>query len=345
MQIEPKDKVLSIIQEKGYIFLDEFIDISLNKLELSYYRSENPLGKKGDFITAPEISQLYGEIVGVYIANYIKKNNIKKFNLIELGPGKGTLMSDVTRVLSSITNNQINYDIHFVEINESYKVNLATLFTGCNIHSSVDQLPNDYSIIIANEFFDVFPIIQGQKINNNLYETIVIMNSGKFIFDKKEIRNEYKSLFNLDLLDNNQIVETSPVANLVFEKITKLLLKNSGMMIVMDYGYTSAPNISTLQSIKDNKKTNFLDNIGRQDLTSSVNFKSFLEILGENKISSKSIQTQREFLINNGINYRAEMLIEKNKEKEKEILSQVSRLIDIDKMGNLFKFLQFSTNT
>lgn len=345
MQIEPKDKVLSIIQEKGYIFLDEFIDISLNKLELSYYRSENPLGKKGDFITAPEISQLYGEIVGVYITNYIKKNNIKKFNLIELGPGKGTLMSDVTRVLSSITNNQINYDIHFIEINESYKVNLAKLFTGCNIHSSVDQLPNDYSIIIANEFFDVFPIIQGQKIDNNLYETIVIMNSGKFIFDKKEIRNEYKSLFNLDLLDNNQIVETSPVANLVFEKITKLLLKNSGMMIVMDYGYTSAPNISTLQSIKDNKKTNFLDNIGRQDLTSSVNFKSFLEILGENKISSKSIQTQREFLINNGINYRAEMLIEKNKEKEKEILSQVSRLIDIDKMGNLFKFLQFSTNT
>ena len=113
----------------------------------------------------------------------------------------------------------------------------------------------------------------------------------------------------------------------------------------MDYGYTSAPKISTLQSIKDNKKTNFLDNIGRQDLTSSVNFKNFLEILGENKISSKSIQTQREFLINNGINYRAEMLIEKNKEKEKEILSQVSRLIDIDKMGNLFKFLQFSTNT
>ena len=344
MPIEPEDKILNIIQDKGYIFLDEFIDISLNKLELSYYRSKNPLGKKGDFITAPEISQLYGEIVGVYIADYITKNNIKKFNLIELGPGKGTLMNDVTKVLSSITNNQINYDIHFVEINESYKVNLATLFTGCNIHSSVDQLPNDYSIVIANEFFDVFPIIQGQKIDNKLYETIIIMNSGKLIFDKKEIRNEYKSLFNLDLLDNNQIIEKSLIANLIFEKITKLLLKNSGMMIVMDYGYTSEPNISTLQSIKDNKKTNFLDNIGRQDLTSSINFGAFMEILEENKVSNKSIQTQREFLISNGINYRAEMLIEKNKGKEKEILSQVSRLIDIDKMGSLFKFLHFNTN-
>ena len=344
MPIEPEDKILNIIQDKGYIFLDEFIDISLNKLELSYYRSKNPLGKKGDFITAPEISQLYGEIVGVYIADYITKNNIKKFNLIELGPGKGTLMNDVTKVLSSITNNQTNYDIHFVEINESYKVNLATLFTGCNIHSSVDQLPNDYSIVIANEFFDVFPIIQGQKIDNKLYETIIIMNSGKLIFDKKEIRNEYKSLFNLDLLDNNQIIEKSLIANLIFEKITKLLLKNSGMMIVMDYGYTSEPNISTLQSIKDNKKTNFLDNIGRQDLTSSINFGAFMEILEENKVSNKSIQTQREFLISNGINYRAEMLIEKNKEKEKEILSQVSRLIDIDKMGSLFKFLHFNTN-
>ena len=254
-------------------------------------------------------------------------------------------MSDVRRVLSSISRSNINYNIHFVEINEHYKKNLATLFTGCSIYSSVDQLPNDYSIVIANEFFDVFPIVQAQKIHNKLYETIITMNSGELIFDKKEIRDEYKSLFNLDMLHNNHIIEKSPIANLVFDKMVKLLIENAGMMLTMDYGYTSNPNINTLQSIKDNNKTNFFDNIGKQDLTSSVNFKVFLEILEENKVSNKSIKTQRDFLITNGINYRAEMLIEKNREKEKEILSQVSRLIDIDKMGSLFKFLQFSINT
>ena len=107
MLIEPEAKILSIIDKRGYIHLDEFIEISLNKLELSYYKSRSPLGKNGDFITAPEISQLYGEIIGLFIANYIKENHLKEFNLIELGPGKGTLMKDIVRVLSTIFKNKI----------------------------------------------------------------------------------------------------------------------------------------------------------------------------------------------------------------------------------------------
>ncbi len=344
MLIEPKDKILNIIDKRGYIHLDEFIDLSLNKLELSYYKSENPLGKNGDFITAPEISQLYGEIIGIFIANYIKENHLKKFNLIELGPGKGTLMKDVIRVLSTVFENRIYYDIHFVEINKNYQNNLRELFNDCSIHLSVDTLPNKNSIVLANEFFDAFPIIQAQKIDNKLYETIIRKDTGKLIFDKKEIRKEFEELFNLDRLSSNQIIEKSPTASVLFETIVNYLLKNKGMMLIMDYGYTSDQNISTLQSIKDNKKTNFLDSVGKQDLTSYVNFNELLKILDKNKIKNKLIQTQREFLIINGINYRADALIKKNKEKENEILNQVSRLIDIDKMGTLFKFLQFSCN-
>ena len=344
MLIEPEAKILNIIDKKGYIHLDEFIEISLNKLELSYYKSESPLGKNGDFITAPEISQLYGEIIGLFVANYIKENHLKEFNLIELGPGRGTLMKDVARVLSTIFENKIHYDIHFVEINKNFQNNLKEKFSDCIIHLSIDTLPKKNSIVLANEFFDAFPIIQVQKIDNKLYETIIRKDSGKLIFDKKEIRKEYEALFNLDRLSSNQIIEKSPAASLLFETIVNYLLKNKGMMLIMDYGYTSDQNISTLQSIKDNKKTNFLDSIGKQDLTSNVNFNELLKILDKNKIKNKLIQTQREFLINNGINYRAEILIKKNKEKENEILNQVSRLIDIDKMGTLFKFLQFSYN-
>lgn len=342
MFIEPEAKILSIIDKKGYIHLDEFIEISLNKLELSYYKSESPLGKNGDFITAPEISQLYGEIIGLFIANYIKENHLKEFNLIELGPGRGTLMKDVVRVLSTIFENKIHYDIHFVEINKTFQNNLKEKFSDCIIHLSIDTLPKKNSIVLANEFFDAFPIIQVQKIDNKLYETIIRKDSGKLIFDKKEIRKEYEALFNLDRLSSNQIIEKSPTASLLFETIVNYLLKNKGMMLIMDYGYTSDQNISTLQSIKDNKKTGFLDNIGKQDLTSYVNFNELLKILDKKKIKNKLIQTQREFLVINGINYRAEELIKKNKEKENEILNQVSRLIDIDKMGSLFKFLQFS---
>tara|TARA_B100000575_G_scaffold263990_1_gene239507 strand:- start:744 stop:1778 length:1035 start_codon:yes stop_codon:yes gene_type:complete len=344
MFIEPEAKILSIIDKKGYIHLDEFIEISLNKLELSYYKSESPLGKNGDFITAPEISQLYGEIIGLFVANYIKENHLKEFNLIELGPGRGTLMKDVVRVLSTIFENKIHYDIHFVEINKNFQNNLKEKFSDCIIHLSVDTLPNKNSIYVANEFFDAFPIVQAHKIDNKLYETIITKDSGKLIFDKKEIRKEYEALFDLDKFSSNQVIEKSPAAILLFEALVNRILKNKGMMIIMDYGYISDQNVSSLQSIKNNKKTNFFDSIGKQDLTSNVNFNELLKILDKKKIKNKLIQTQRKFLIENGINYRAEALIKKNKEKENEILNQVSRLIDIDKMGTLFKFLQFSSN-
>ena len=253
-------------------------------------------------------------------------------------------MEDIVRVLSTIFENKIHYNFHFVEINKNFQNNLKEKFSDCIIHLSIDTLPKKNSIVLANEFFDAFPIIQVQKIDNKLYETIIRKDSGKLIFDKKEIRKEYEALFNLDELSSNQIIEKSPTASLLFETIVNYLLKNKGMMLIMDYGYTSDQNISTLQSIKDNKKTNFLDSIGKQDLTSYVNFNELLRILDKKKIKNKLIQTQREFLVINGINYRAEVLIKKNKEKENEILNQVSRLIDIDKMGSLFKFLQFSCN-
>jgi SAM-dependent MidA family methyltransferase len=291
MFIEPEAKILSIIDKKGYIHLDEFIEISLNKLELSYYKSQSPLGKNGDFITAPEISQLYGEIIGLFVANYIKENHLKEFNLIELGPGRGTLMKDVVRVLSTIFENKIHYDIHFVEINKNFQNNLKEKFSDCIIHLSIDTLPKKNSIVLANEFFDAFPIIQVQKIDNKLYETIIRKDSGKLIFDKKEIRKEYESLFNLDRLSSNQIIEKSPTASLLFETIVNYLLKNKGMMLIMDYGYTSDQNISTLQAIKDNKKMNFLESIGKQDLTSLINFNELLKILDKKKIKNKLIQT------------------------------------------------------
>ena len=344
MLIEPEVKILSIIDKRGYIHLDEFIELSLNKLELSYYKSGSPLGKNGDFITAPEISQLYGEIIGLFIAKYIKENHLKEFDLIELGPGKGTLMKDVVRVLSTIFENEIHYDIHFVEINKNFQNNLKEKFSDCIIHSSADTLPNKNAIYLANEFFDAFPIVQAHKIDNKLYETIITKDSGKLIFDKKEIRKEYEALFDLDKFSSNQVIEKSPAAILLFEALVNRILKNKGMMIIMDYGYISDQNVSSLQSIKNNKKTNFFDSIGKQDLTSNVNFNELLKILDKKKIKNKLIQTQRKFLIENGINYRAEALIKKNKEKENEILNQVSRLIDIDKMGTLFKFLQFSSN-
>ena len=340
--MNPENKILNIIESEGYIHLDDFMKTSLSELKTSYYRFNKPLGKSGDFITAPEISQLYGEIIGLYIADYIQKMSYKDFNLIELGPGKGTLMNDIARILSKIFKNSINYKINFIEINYEYKKNLNSLFDECFIHENVDNLPGGNSIIIANEYFDTFPIIQAIKVNDKLFETIIRSESGKLVFDRKEIRKEFSFLFNNTDLIENEVIEKSPAANLIFEESVKHIKKNNGMMIVADYGYNHNTEGNTLQSIKDNKKTNFFDNIANQDLTSQVNFQSLMNILDKNEIKDRSFHTQREFLFLNGINLRAEQLIKANKKKEESILNQVSRLTDIDKMGNLFKFLIFS---
>ena len=325
------------------IFLDDYIKISHQDKKSGYYTTKKPIGKNGDFITAPEVSQIFGEIIAIKIIEKINQLNVNQFNLIELGPGRGSLMIDIVRVLDNfLDKNIVNYSLYFHEINKFYINKLKTIFPDSQIKDEFSDYRNQYTIFIANEFFDALPMRQITKRNDIFFETAVkITEKNKLELSYVEPRKESLEYINGDIsLANNEVYEFSPETNMIFKKIIKILLQNKGYFLLIDYGYYSSPKISTLQSIKDNKKTNILDNPGDQDITYHVDFDNFKNILLKNNIFNHRIISQAKFLFENGIKERTQVLIDSNPSKKEELNQQLELLTNDKFMGKLFKVLE-----
>ena len=336
-----KNKILDIIEKKTFISLEEFMDISLHDKEFGYYKNSKPLGTSGDFITSPEISQLYGEMIGLWMSQLIITNDIKNFNLVELGPGNGTLIADVLRVLKSTLKDISFIKIHFIENNIHFIKKLNIDFPNATIHSDIKTTPDDFSIFIANEFFDALPVIQIKK-DEEKFKKLVIKKdvNGELKQEFKLIKNdkEFEYLESLKL-KNGDIYEISNKTNDIIKIIAKKIKVFGGFILFSDYGYSELKLKSTLSSMKNNKTTSFLSNLGEQDLTAHVNFKRINEIFKNHNIENLRTVKQFEFLKQMGIELRASKLIKSNPIKEKEILSGMNRLIDLGEMGSLFKII------
>ena len=336
-----ENKVIKIIEKNSFISLEEFMQVSLHDKDFGYYKSSKPIGSQGDFITSPEISQLYGEMVGLWLSQIILTNNIIKFNLIELGPGNGTLMTDIMRVIKKVLKDPPSIKIHFLENNIHFIKKLSEQFSDATFHSDIETIPDEFSIYIANEFFDALPITQLKKIKDKLTKLVIKKNSnGKLHQEFMEYENAIKNqdLLDIDLKDGD-IYEYSKQLNNIIQIIADKLKQFGGFIYFADYGYTKLNYKSTLSSMKNNKVTDFLDNIGKQDLTAHVNFQNINKILNDYGFDNSKIVKQSKFLKEIGIELRAEKLIETNPQKEKEILSGLNRLIGLDEMGSLFKII------
>ena len=335
-----KKRIIKIINEKSFIYLDEFLKIAHQDEDLGYYTTQTPIGKEGDFITAPEVSQLYSEIIALTMINKIKQKKIKRFELIELGPGRGTLMKDILRIFNKSLDKEIDYSVNFVEINKNYKSELTNKFPNCVIHSNLKNLKNTYSIVIANEFFDCLPMTQVSSVNGKLYETIINKdNKGNLVFDKSVARKRIVEKIGHQL-KKDDFYEYSEETNNMFNEIANIVRNNGGILLIADYGYIMPTNKNSLQSIKDNKFTEILSNVGKQDITYHVNFNQLLLIAKKVGLKNININTQSNFLQMNGVNVRAEQLMISNPKYKDNIMDQLSRLTDPDKMGNLFKIFE-----
>ena len=351
-----KRKIINQISTSNNIALDKFIDICLFSQD-GYYKKAEPIGKKGDFTTSPEISQLFGEILGIYIYNFWKEKINTNFNLIELGPGRGTLISDILRITRSFDKFHNSVKINLIEINKKLiklqKKNLEKInFNLKKIiwHDSFNTINSKPSIIFANEFFDCFPIKQFIKTN-------YLWNEKKVNFNKKEERLFiYNTIINdaslISKLDNyaikynykdDQIIEISPKREIYFDKICKFIKKNSGIIIIFDYGYNFPNHLSTIQSINNHNYTHILDNPGKQDITSFINFINFKEICKKNKMNYFKIFSQKNFLIQNGIIERKNKIIKNSTNIERKNIEEgFQRLVSNYQMGSLFKCLVVS---
>ena len=343
-----KKLIKKIIEKRNALRVDEYISHLLYEKN-SYYISKNPIGYRGDFITSPEISQMFGEILGIYILNYWQEKIQCRFNLIELGPGKGTLLGDILRTtkLDNRFNNSAN--IKLIERNKKLikmQKNKKISFELKNIVwlKKFKTNSNFPSIIYSNEFFDCLPVRQFYK-NKIWYEKIIDYNKLKDIFFFKDKKVTTKKILNyLQDYNETEIAEISFQRANLFSNLCKHIYKNKGIIILIDYGYKLPIKNFTLQSVSGHKKTHIFDNIGIQDITSLVNFGELINIAKQFNLNIISYCNQRDFLITNGILERKEIL-KKNlsKTKGEVIEQQFHRLTDKNSMGKDFKFFIVSS--
>lgn len=340
-----KQLIINKISKNGNINVGDFINMCQFEND-GYYIRNNPIGRKNDFITAPEISQMFGEIFAIFLINYWEKKIKKKFNLVELGPGKGTFLKDIIRA-SAINQQFLNsINITLIEKNKYLTKLQKNLLKFNNIKWSEEfKIENKKipSIIYSNEFFDCFAVRQFHK-KENWYEKLIQYNESQknFTFVSHQVENN-EILETLKKFNDVKVAEISYSRNEYFNMICKFLKQHKGVFITIDYGYKKPPDYLSLQTIYNHKKTHLFENLGIQDITAHVNFDELICIANKHNLEIDLFCTQKDFLITYGIEERIKILKKnKNKETIKNLNLEYERLVNNSQMGKTFKVLVIS---
>ena len=330
------------------ISLDRFINKVLYDKNKGYYMNKNPIGHKNDFITSPNISIMFSEMIAVWLISFWEKMGYpKSINIVELGAGNGEMMLQILKTIEkfnkfkSCSNFFIYEKSPYLKKLQKNKIKFENIKWINNLRK-ISKFP---SIFIANEFFDALPVKQFEKKNNNWYEKYIINEDKSLKYFEKKIKKEFiEKLIKQKLQKNQRFIEYSPLANEKLNTISKIIKKQNGGLLIIDYGYIDKKMFDTLQSIKNHKKNILLENIYKADITHLINFNFYKKKIRNLELDCVNLTTQREFLLKMGILERAE-IISKNMpfSKKSDIYFRLKRLIDKNQMGTLFKVL-FATN-
>ena len=325
--------------------LDQFIDFALYDKVNGYYMKKNPFGKEGDFITAPNITRLFSEIIAIWVLTFWKSiGSPKKFNLLELGAGNGEMMKVIIETLKNFPEcfDNCNFQIH--EKSEFLKKRQQLNLKSENITWIDDiKINNSYpTVFLANEFFDALPIKQFFKRNESWVERFVNLKDEKnaeFNEQPINIKDIDKDL-GFEISKDQEIIEYSPSSFEYLKDISNLIKKNDGGILIIDYGYLNLKMEETLQAIKNHKHSNILEDIGDSDITYNINFNLFKRFIDQFDDLNFIITNQKKFLTSMGIIQRAEIISENIPfSKKSDLFYRIRRLIDEKQMGELFKVM------
>ncbi|RST32110.1 class I SAM-dependent methyltransferase [Sphingomonas ginkgonis] len=282
-----------------------------------YYATRDPLGARGDFTTAPEISQMFGELVGAALADaWQRAGKPWPVRFVELGPGRGTLAADALRVMRSA---RLDPPIHFVETSPTLRAAQALQHPGAHWHDRIDELPDDGPLLlVANEFLDALPVRQHVGGQERRIEFI----GGHLAFDR-----------------DGEIVETAPARDEAVAAIASRLVAQGGAALVIDYGHPESAPGDTLQALHAHRFARVLDRPGEQDLTAHVDFAAVARAARAAGAEVTLLAEQGPWLERLGIIARAAALAATAPERAGEIEEARARLCRPDRMGSLFKLL------
>lgn len=346
-----QSEIKELIKSSGPMPVWRYMELCLMHPRHGYYLSRDPLGREGDFTTAPEVSQMFGELLGLWAASVWKAiGSPSLLRLIELGPGRGTMMADALRAMRVLPPLYQALSVHLVEINPVLREKQKAALSGVrNIawHDTIDDVPDGPSVIFANEYFDVLPIHQMVKRETGWHErTVEIDGNGKLEFGAAA-----EPTPRLDVL-LPPLVRAAPVGA-VFEwrpdaeimKIASRVRDQDGAALIIDYGHLRSDAGDTFQAIARHSFTDPLKNPGQADVTAHVDFQALVRAAEDIGARVHGPVPQGEFLKRLGIETRAVTLMAKAApEVSEDIAGALKRLTGGGRgaMGSMFKVLAIS---
>ncbi len=335
-------------KSKKLIPIDEFIDTVLYKPNVGYYTKKIPFGSRGDFVTAPTISNLFSEIITIWVVSaWEKLGKPKNFNFVELGPGDGSLTKVFVDTIKKFPDLNSSINIYLYEKSELLKNVQKKKLKRSKVKwiGNFDKIRKGPVIFFGNEFFDAIPIKQFLLEKKSIFEKCYSIDpvSGLDEAYQKASEEDVKKIKTFKVLKGLKFIEFPKLGFLELNKIVKKINNLSGGILLIDYGYLNVVNRSTLQAVMKNKKMNMghlFKNLGRADITSLVNFSLLKEYFLKNKLKVKKIVSQKFFLEKMGIIERAKVL-KKNMtfEQRDYMTSTLMRLLHKELMGDLFKVI------
>jgi NADH dehydrogenase [ubiquinone] 1 alpha subcomplex assembly factor 7 len=299
----------------------------------AYYGGRDPLGGAGDFITAPEISQMFGELIGLWCADLVLRAGAGNAAYVELGPGRGTLAADALRAMAKAG---LTPPVHFVETSPVLREKQRISVPQARWHDGMTSLPEDRPlVIVANEFFDALPIRQYERTGLGWRERFVA--DGRFLLGSTDCAGEIP----LPLADApmGSLAERNPAAESIMAALAERIARQGGALLALDYGYEGPASGDTLQAMTAHTYADPLTEPGTRDLTAHVDFAMLAAIARMHGARPTPCVTQATFLTALGIAARAQSLVRSNPAAAESVEAARHRLVAPDAMGRLFKVL------
>ncbi len=347
-----QERLIELIKLKGPITVADYMADALGHPHDGYYMSQKAIGADGDFTTAPEISQVYGELLGLWLIEaWQNMGSPKVFNLIELGPGRGVLMADMLRAARLRPEFTRSVQVWLLEISGRLRHEQQKRLRSSEVKplwaDEFDDIPAAPTLIIANEFFDCLPVRQFQNVSNSWRERLVGLSSDnknlEFVLGNTPPPSDF-SLPDPAECDEGEIFEISFAALEFLTDIHSLLNEQGGGALIIDYGHMQSGFGDTLQAVRNHKYWPPLASPGRADLTVHVDFEAIARGAIDSGVKVHGPVTQGQFLDRLGLALRIEMLCKgKTAEEVAKIQAGASRIAASNQMGEIFKVLCISS--
>jgi NADH dehydrogenase [ubiquinone] 1 alpha subcomplex assembly factor 7 len=342
-----KEKILRLIREQGPITLAHYMQMALLDPEHGYYMKRDPLGR--DFITAPEISQMFGELIGLLFTQaWEDRGRPQHFHLVELGPGRGTLMADMLRTAAKVRPDFVSAaSVVLIEASPVLRGIQAAKLANWNVRwaGTLDEVPDDAALfLVANEFFDALPMRQFVKTIDNRrevawHERMISAQDERLIFAlAPEPVPLALSLNAMPAAQLGAVFEIQAAAQAIVSDIAHRIVSRGGLGLIVDYGHVAGLG-DTFQAVKAHEFADPLADPGEADLTAHVDFGALADAARQEHTQVWGPMTQADLLEALGIRLRGERLKRTALENSAEIDAAICRLTGKEQMGTLFKAL------